>query len=1721
MKTLFRLLAISVCLSFTALLASAQAPVTTSELTLPINLGNFPSIIQVSTQLVGNPGPQTVYYWIIVNTTFGQSSPYGAYLQPNVPNTLSSSNYVKITPIYPTGIVSLDVLKTSSPTPPSAACNCAVATGVTSGSVSDQSNSTSSYTIAPIAIDPYQITLDSEVTGAGASHPFLRQVATGTAIDLFAISGIGTVTNFSAGSLSPLFTTSVTNPTSTPALSFSLSSAAANTIFGNLTGSLAAPSFVTTQGTDSKVMTAGTVSGSAGTAVCLDSNSGLTTTGCTSSGITGSGTSGFIPEWNGASSLTNSTIKDVSSVLYSGEPFRVESNTGVALTQNSPFQVQSSPTALCGGGGATAATFNSNLNGVGCNAALFNFGPPTSSGGMVVGGWAEAVASAFSSTPAMAGLYGLAESASAGGSPNFLAGIAGQGLLIQQTSGTPANVVGLVGLGSIGPGDTQTATVMAGVTGQVTNDSGGNGNVTQPFGAAFYAASPEFSSGGTPVISHVYGLYVADQTAGGSTQNPSPYAIYTTGSAPSLFGGNLTVAGASVLFSGLSGLPSSGDYCAQLSSTGALTPTGSACNTSNATVSDGSGTTTANEMVLSTSTAHALGYGAQVLYGTSPTLTVTAAAAGDVGAEFNTASSPTADILDLDIAGTKTDWFDNSGNLHTVAATIGGNLTLAGISPWIDVTDPTYGAKGDALFNNTGGTSTTSGTTTVTTASGATSWASTDCTGGTGCTGTVNKLIVFQSNGLATPTLGTVSTASGSLTLSHACFGITAIRDNQTLPITTTGPSINGESLMTAENCSTLSSKEITMTAPTLPSGATGYRVYFTDENGNYSELSQIIPGVSNSMCSSQSTQNVRDGACDPTATLTINAYTYIGFPPPQVAGWLSTITTFTNGRSITITDAIPSDISGNTAQIAWGTANDAAFAAALTACPNYSSAPIAGTSSCIVYAPPTNGTTATSGRYAVQNGITTTQPVKFTTGGIMSQEENSGGVWGTPQSGGVIAVMGRSYGLQFGTSTAYLTGAGAEYLNIADLGHVGYGGVFIRGQGSATTSSHLFFEKVVTADFVSGPCWTLAVEQISEFFEVKGNCLTGVRGEDFVSNNKFVMTDFDGIANTPNQATTGYAWCFSLASNPATTGITGGNQIDVPTCRDFYMGHYRAKNTSETQVFNAKSENINLTGGASCSGGTACYGTYFQVDDVTNSGRAFNNTTVGDAVARFVNLVNFGTNTYNNSMVHPAGVYNITGTVCTDNGTNDDLILGSGLSSSLSCVNKFSTALTIAGALSVTPWASALTGQIFYATNGAQPAFTSPALTDSTNSPISLASSSYTIAVDSSTALVDRTHTLRITTAGSNPVTIPCSTASGASGLVVTLKNVTTSTVTVNATTTSCSDTITVSGGLSPTSGVTTFALPAGQEATLNQAATNLWEASLTGGGGGLESSSGVGLSATGTSYAPLLGVYSSTISTEANAQQISPSGALAISNLQVTLSTATGSGQTVAVTLRAAGSSQSVTCTVGNSSTTCSDTTHSYSVSAGTLLDWQVVVSSGTFSGNVYIGAAMGATGAISPVNLPLTYRVVAGTITATSSPGTTVLQTGTTDLLANKNYDVTCDIAWTTPTTSTAIYWVGAITVNPASPGWTFFGFEQDVAAGAIASFNATVNPNQVTTTTATTIGSSTSGDTGKHFTHWHGTIPTNATSASQFVISAYVGSNSLTINAGGCTFVATQN
>ena len=150
-------------------------PITTSQVILPVYSANLTPATQANTSLVGNPGPQTIYYWMVSNFLLGASSPVGPFTVRNAANTLSGTQYVAFTPVYPAGITSIDLLKTTTPIPPNGACNCAVATGSTSGTINDQSNSTGAYTVAPVDVTAFNLTLDNEVQGAASTHLILRQ----------------------------------------------------------------------------------------------------------------------------------------------------------------------------------------------------------------------------------------------------------------------------------------------------------------------------------------------------------------------------------------------------------------------------------------------------------------------------------------------------------------------------------------------------------------------------------------------------------------------------------------------------------------------------------------------------------------------------------------------------------------------------------------------------------------------------------------------------------------------------------------------------------------------------------------------------------------------------------------------------------------------------------------------------------------------------------------------------------------------------------------------------------------------------------------------------------------------------------------------------------------------------------------------------------------------------------------------------------------------------------------------------------------------------------------------------------------------------------------------------------------------------------------------------------------------------------------------------------
>lgn len=90
----------------------------------------------------------------------------------------------------------------------------------------------------------------SRLLGSSSTTTNVQEISLGSGLSLAGTtltstgSG-GTVTNFSAGDLAPLFTTTETNTTTTPALSFSFTNAGAYSVFGNNTGVAAAPAYFT------------------------------------------------------------------------------------------------------------------------------------------------------------------------------------------------------------------------------------------------------------------------------------------------------------------------------------------------------------------------------------------------------------------------------------------------------------------------------------------------------------------------------------------------------------------------------------------------------------------------------------------------------------------------------------------------------------------------------------------------------------------------------------------------------------------------------------------------------------------------------------------------------------------------------------------------------------------------------------------------------------------------------------------------------------------------------------------------------------------------------------------------------------------------------------------------------------------------------------------------------------------------------------------------------------------------------------------------------------------------------------------------------------------------------------------------------------------------------------------------------------------------------------
>jgi hypothetical protein len=184
--------------------------------------------------------------------------------------------------------------------------NSPTLTGTTHASTIDATN------INTVNISVTGTYMDS-LGSVGTLGQILSSTVTGTEWIAASGGGGGTVTSFSAGNLSPLFTTSVATATTTPALTFALSNAAQNSVFaGPATGGTGAPTF--------RALVSADMPSGLGTVTSVSFTGGLISvaTATTTPALTVAGTSGGIPYFNSTSTWATSALLATSGVVIGG-----------------------------------------------------------------------------------------------------------------------------------------------------------------------------------------------------------------------------------------------------------------------------------------------------------------------------------------------------------------------------------------------------------------------------------------------------------------------------------------------------------------------------------------------------------------------------------------------------------------------------------------------------------------------------------------------------------------------------------------------------------------------------------------------------------------------------------------------------------------------------------------------------------------------------------------------------------------------------------------------------------------------------------------------------------------------------------------------------------------------------------------------------------------------------------------------------------------------------------------------------------------------------------------------------------------------------------------------------------------------------------------------------------------------------------------------------------
>lgn len=208
-----------------------------------------PNYVQSSTPQTPNIGltltgvdPVVAYNFVLIDQNIGGG---GGSVKVNG-STVTNPNFNGTTPAAPGGGANI-TWQVSGSSVSAYIANLFSINGVLNGSDFIDLQSGTDITVTDLGSGQVSFSFTGQLanTNAGGAGLALGSYNAATGNFTTVSVGSGTVTSFSAGALSPLFTTSVATATTTPALSFTLSNAGGGTVFGNNATSSGAPAYTT------------------------------------------------------------------------------------------------------------------------------------------------------------------------------------------------------------------------------------------------------------------------------------------------------------------------------------------------------------------------------------------------------------------------------------------------------------------------------------------------------------------------------------------------------------------------------------------------------------------------------------------------------------------------------------------------------------------------------------------------------------------------------------------------------------------------------------------------------------------------------------------------------------------------------------------------------------------------------------------------------------------------------------------------------------------------------------------------------------------------------------------------------------------------------------------------------------------------------------------------------------------------------------------------------------------------------------------------------------------------------------------------------------------------------------------------------------------------------------------------------------------------------------